>query len=108
MRFLCNLYLLLFLTGTLVFAGDEVDLFQVAREGNAAQMSEMIASGADLKGKDISGRNALMQAVVFGNQATTLVLLANSPDLEGKDGFGFNPLTLSVRYGDTEMIKILL
>jgi hypothetical protein len=49
MRFLCNLYLLLFLTGTLVFAGDEVDLFQVAREGNATQMREMIASGADLK-----------------------------------------------------------
>lgn len=108
MRFLCNLYLILFLTGTFVFAGDEVDLFQVARDGTAAQMKEMIVSGADLKGNDVSGRNALMQAIVFGNQATALVLLEKSPDLESKDGLGLNPLSLSVRYGDTEMTKILL
>ncbi len=85
MRFLCNLFLLLFLTDILTFAGDEVDLFKVAREGNALQMKGIIKSGEDLKRKDALGRNALMQAVVFGNHETTLVLLANSPDLESKE-----------------------
>ncbi len=64
MRFLCNLFLLLFLTDILTFAGDEVDLFKVARDGNALQMKGIITSGEDLKRKDASGRNALMQAVV--------------------------------------------
>ena len=78
MRFLIHLYLLIFLACTVVFAGDEVDLFRVAREGNAAQMRGLITSGADLSGKDVSGRNVLMQAVIFGNRATALVLLENA------------------------------
>ena len=60
MRFLCNLFLLFLLTDILTFAGDEVDLFKVAREGNALQMKGIIRSGEDLKRKDASGRNALM------------------------------------------------
>ena len=70
MRFLLHLYLFLFLASTVVSAKDKLDLYQVARGGNATQMQEMIRSGADLTSKDNSGRNALMQAVLFGNQET--------------------------------------
>ena len=108
MRFHLFIYPLLFLAGTLVSAENELDLSQVAGSGTAEQMRGMIASGADLKSKDISGRNALMQAVLFGNHETALVLLENEHDLESKDSLGLTPLTISVRYGDTEMTKILL
>ena len=41
-------------------AAEALDLFQVARNGNASQMREVMASGTDLTVKDASGRNALM------------------------------------------------
>ena len=58
-------------------------------------MEEFIASGADLYKIDASGRNALMQSIIFGNRETTLVLLANSSNLEIRDNMGLNPLNLS-------------
>ena len=96
MRLLIFLYIFLLSVGTVVFAAEELGLFQVARNGNASQMREVIASGTDLTGKDASGRNALMQAVLYGNQETALVLLENGIDLETRDELGLTPLTLSL------------
>ena len=81
MRLLILLYVFLLYAGTVVSAVEELDFFQVARNGNAAQISEVIASGTDLSVKDSSGRNALMQSVLYGNQETALVLLENGIDL---------------------------
>ena len=75
MRLLIFLYIFLLSIGTVVSAADALDLFQVARNGNASQMREVITSGTDLTVKDASGRNALMQAVLYGNQETALVCL---------------------------------
>ena len=108
MRQLIFLYIFFLAAITLVFAAEERDLFKVARNGNALQMREVIASGTDLTIKDASGRSALMQSVIYGNQETALVLLENDVDLETRDELGLTPLTLSVRYGDAEMTRILL
>ena len=108
MRLLIFLYIFLFSADTFVSAAETLDFFQIARNGNASQMREVIASGTDLTGKDASGRNALMQAVLYGNQETSLVLLENGIDLETRDELGLTPLTLSVRYGDAEMTRLLL
>ena len=108
MRLLIFLYIFLLSAGTFVSAAEVLDLFQVARNGNASLIREVIDSGTDLTVKDASGRNALMQSVLYGNQETALVLLENGIDLETRDELGLTPLTLSVRYGDAEMTKILL
>ena len=73
-------------------------MFQVARIGSSSQILEVLASGTDLTVKDTSGRNALMQSVLYGNQETALVLLEKGIDLETMDELGLTPLTLSVRY----------
>ena len=55
MRLLIFLYIFLLSAGTIVFAVEELDLFQVARNGNESQIREVIASGTDLTVKDASG-----------------------------------------------------
>ena len=97
MRLLFILYIFLLFAGTVVPAAEELDLFQVARNGNASLIREVIASGKDLTVKDASGRNVLMQSVLYGNQETALVLLENGIDLETRDELGLTPLT-SVSY----------
>ena len=62
MRLLIFLYIFSLSAGTVVSAAEELDMFQVARNGNASQIREVIASGTDLSVKDASGRNALMQS----------------------------------------------
>ena len=93
MRLVIFLYIFFLSAITLVFAAEERDLFKVARNGNASQMREVLASGTDLTIKDASGRSALMQSVLYGNQETALVLLENAVDLESRDEFGLTPLT---------------
>ena len=106
MRLLILLYIFLLSQGAFVSAEEEIDLFKVARNGKASQMREVISSGTDLTLKDASGRNALMQSVLYGNQETALVLLEKGVDMETSDELGLTPLTLSVRYGDAEMTRI--
>ena len=107
MRLLIFLYIFLLSAGTVVSAAEELDLFQVARNGNASQIREVIASGTDLSVKDASGRNALMQSVLYGNQETALVLLENGIDLETRDELGLTPIT-SVSYTHLTLPTILL
>ena len=54
MRLFIFLYIFLLSTGTVVSAMEDLDLFQVARNGNASMISEVIASGTDLTVKDDS------------------------------------------------------
>ena len=82
MRLLIFLYILFLSSGKVVSAPEEMELFKVARNGNASQMRGVITSGTDLKVKDASGRNALMQAILYGNHETALVLIDNLIDLE--------------------------
>ncbi|GIT72609.1 MAG: hypothetical protein Ct9H300mP28_24230 [Pseudomonadota bacterium] len=56
MRLLIFLYIFLLSVGKVVSAAEALDLFQVARNGNASQMREVIASGTDLTVKDASGK----------------------------------------------------
>ena len=93
MRKFIFLYIFLLSTGTVVSAMEDLDLFQVARNGNASMIREVIASGTDLTVKDASGRNALMQSVLYGNQETALALIENGIDLETSDELGLTPLT---------------
>ena len=93
MRLLIFLYIFLLSAGTVVSAAEVLDLFRVARNGNASLIREVIASGTDLTVKDASGRNALMQSVLYGNQETALVLLEYGIDLETRDEMGLTPLT---------------
>ena len=65
MRLVILLYIFFLPAITLVFAAEERDLFKVARNGNASQMREVLASGTDLTIKDASGRSALMQSVLY-------------------------------------------
>ena len=90
MRLFISLCIFLLSAGTVVSAAEKLDLFQVARNGNTALIREVIASGTDLTVKDASGRNALMQSVLYGNQETALVLLENGIDLETRDELGLS------------------
>ena len=45
MRFFILILKFIFLISNLVFAGENLDLFQVAKEGNANQIRELIDSG---------------------------------------------------------------
>ena len=65
MRLLIFLYIFLLSTGTVVSAAEELDMYQVARNGNASEFREVLTSGTDLLVKDASGRNALMQSVLY-------------------------------------------
>ena len=56
MRLLIYLYIFILSAGTVLSVAEELDLFQVARNGNASQIREVIASGTDLTVKDASGK----------------------------------------------------
>src|SRR5712692_416014 len=84
------------------------DLIQAASKGNAAQVRNLLAKGADVAAKNWLGITALIGAAVNGHTAIVEVLLAQGADLEARDDEGKTALMWAAAEGNIDTAEVLL
>lgn len=102
-------------TATLLVAGAcwqdaaaDSPVADAARDGDLAQVRELIAAGADADAAQADGSTALLWAAYQSDPATVTALLEAGADPNVANDFGVDPLLQASRYGDTRVIEILL
>ncbi|KAL2669833.1 hypothetical protein Neosp_015278 [[Neocosmospora] mangrovei] len=68
----------------------------------------LIENGADVNGKDSSGRPVLVYAVQGGHAESIMLLLNNGADVDAETPAGRTPLTFAVEQNDQEIVQVLL
>jgi ankyrin repeat protein len=77
------------------------ELFAAAHAGDAAQLTTLIANGADLAATDDAGETALMVAAHHGHLAAVQALIAAGADVNAKSPQGWTALAKASYNGET-------
>src|SRR3989338_3167952 len=99
---------LLLIAGALLFAGCAITLMQAAEKGDTKESERLIATGADVNAKDVSGLSPLHMAAVNGHKDVVELLLAKGADVNAKDGNGLNPLHTAAVNGQKDIVELLI
>jgi uncharacterized protein len=87
---------------------DAQALMRAADEGDAARVSSLLASGAEVNAAAEGGETALMRASAKGHLDVVEVLLDAGGDVHAKSENGFTPLFMAVFFGHAEVARALL
>jgi len=83
-------------------------LFSLAKNGNAAQISNLIAQGAHVNSANGSGETALHSAASTGNTSAAQVLLQRGANVNARTVRGWTPLHTAARFGRGNLVSMLL
>ena len=84
-------------------------LWEAARKGDAAAVTELLAKGADVNAKFRYGQTALFKAAERGHTEVVKVLLKNGADANVKDTFyGATAMTWALSNKHVEVVRALL
>ncbi len=83
-------------------------LMQAAQDGDAKEITDLLARRANLEIKNQYGWTALMYAVAAQDASKIKILLENSADVNTTDNRGFTPLMLAALGDKTEIVELLL
>ena len=83
-------------------------LIAAIRDSNAAQVSALLAKGADVNATDAARSTPLMQAAAAAPPAIIALLLEKGADIAAKDKSGFTPLLIAAYAGHLETVQLLL
>jgi uncharacterized protein len=86
----------------------DTPLADAARAGKLAEVRDLIASGADVNGRESDGTTPLLWAAYQDDVEMVAALLAAGADPEAANDFGLTPLLQASRYGDAALIDTLL
>jgi len=85
------------------------ELFIAASDGDAARVSELLKSGADVNWKHPSGGyTALMHAAWNGHEAVVPLLLKANADVNAKSNGGYTALMMAAYTGHEAIVTLLL
>ncbi|MFQ5809175.1 MAG: ankyrin repeat domain-containing protein [Armatimonadota bacterium] len=84
------------------------DIFQAAVNGDVAQVTKLLADGANPNSRGIAGCVPLHFATRGGHPEVVKVLLAHKADVNAKDAKGRMPLHWAAQFGEAEVAKALL
>ena len=89
-------------------AGKDAELIAAAERGDADAVNLLIASGADVKARDIKGRTALLAATQANRADIARVLIVVGSDVNAKDSLGDSPFLLAAASGHVEILALTL
>lgn len=100
----------LFAVGSLPFSAAFAagNLAGAAREGDAAQVLELIKSGADVNAAASDGSTPLLWSTFNSNLQISQALIKAGANVNAANRYGVTPLLQASRTGDTAMIKLLV
>jgi ankyrin repeat protein len=84
------------------------DLFNAAKNGDAAAVQALLDKGADVNAKKTNGATALMAASQLGHTEVLELLLAKGADINAKAQSGATALLIACQNGRTEVVKALV
>ena len=84
------------------------ELFVAALQDDASQITEMVANGANVNGKDENGNTPLHVAAAIGNFKATRALIAAKADLEAKNNEGVTALFNASFFAQPKVVSVLL
>ena len=84
------------------------EVFVAVQIGNAVELKELLAAGANVNAKDMIDRTPLHWAAIYGYTERTKILLKAGAKVNAKNKIGWTPLHLAAWRGYTEVVKILL
>ena len=84
------------------------ELFERARNGEAAIVELLLAAGAGVDAKDKKGWTALQYATLEGYAAVVELLLTAGADVSAKDKDGRTVLQYAAVYGKSAIVELLL
>jgi ankyrin repeat protein len=100
-------FLFIHLAGTRANAQGD-DLFNAAKNGDAAAVQALLDKGADVNVKKTDGATALMAASQLGHVEVVQLLLAKGADVNAKAVSGATALLIASQNGRTEVVRALL
>jgi uncharacterized protein len=108
-RFVCVAVLIACISG-LGIAGAAVagPLHDAAREGDAARVTQLLAQGVDVNGRDESRETPLMDSALAGKAEVAALLIEADADIEARNDRGFSALHAAAYSGSLEIAKLLL
>jgi ankyrin repeat protein len=109
LRLFCALTLSVCLAGSLLANDNPLNakVFDSARTGDAAQVRELLAHGADPNTVDKNGRTPLMEAAFGGYTDTVRVLLDYGAHVDAVDLVGWTPLFWAAFSRRTDTVRVL-
>lgn len=88
--------------------GQEPLTISAHKDGRKAIVEEMVARGAEIGARDVSGRSALEYSSLRGHTEIVRWLIENGAPFNHRDGFGRTALHYAVIYGHVETVRLLL
>jgi ankyrin repeat protein len=83
-------------------------LHWAAGAGDSAAIKGLITKGADIHGKDMTGRTAIHWAAASGSCEAVELLLSYRANIELPDNAGQTPIFLGVECGNSAVVELLL
>ncbi len=89
-------------------AGRESPLAQEAIPGNVAQVSALLAQGAEVNAKDTNGDTPLHDAAYYSSKAVAEALIAHGANVNAENAKGETPLHNAALHGNQAVTEALL
>jgi ankyrin repeat protein len=84
------------------------ELRDAAFAGDATQVEELLAAGADVHGTDDNSQTALHYVAGSGSEAVATALLRAGADVNQLDSNGWTALMITARYGHSALLQVLI
>jgi len=87
---------------------DEEHLLVASRDGDLAEVEELLADGADVHQKDANGQTPLYCAAFNGHDEVVVALIVAGAEIDHGNASGETALHWASRHGDRAIVNILL
>ena len=91
-----------------VLWGGFTPLHEAAKDGDASEVKELLAKGAEVNAKNKYGKTPLHYAALNGHLDVVKELLAKGAEVDAKPDAGYTPLHEAARKGHLDVVKELL